>query len=257
MSARIFLIRHGETDWSLGGKHTSYSDIPLSKAGEKQVEDTRNLVIGEGKLIDPRTISRIYVSAKQRTRRTVEILGLGVHNHQHFYDRATQSTQTTAIAPTKGQVAEATIQVTPWLQEWDYGEYEGMTISDVHRVRNQQGLDKDRQWSIWEDGCPGGESPQQVSDRLDNLIHEIRSVIESTAASWPGGQVVAHAAEEPRDVVCIGHGHILAGLALRWAGQPLRNGMRLLMEPGGVAVLGFEHDDLKQPAILLGRRLLR
>ena len=63
--------------------------------------------------------------------------------------------------------------------------------------------------------------------------------MESTAASWPGGQVVAHAAGEPRDVVCIGHGHILAAMALRWVDEPLENGVRLLMEPAGVAVLGY------------------
>ena len=78
--------------------------------------------------------------------------------------------------------------------------------------------------------------------------------MESTAAAWPGGKVVAHVAQEPRDVVLVAHGHILAALALRWAGQPLSSGMRLLIEPGGVVVLGFEHDDLKEPAILLGRR---
>lgn len=78
-----------------------------------------------------------------------------------------------------------------------------------------------------------------MSNRVDELIHEIRTVMESTAASWPGGQVVAHAAGEPRDVVCIGHGHILAAMALRWVDEPLENGVRLLMEPAGVAVLGY------------------
>lgn len=63
--------------------------------------------------------------------------------------------------------------------------------------------------------------------------------MESTAASWPGGKVVAHVAPEPRDVVCIGHGHSLAALAMRWAGQPLKNGTRLLIEPAGVAILGY------------------
>lgn len=63
--------------------------------------------------------------------------------------------------------------------------------------------------------------------------------MEGTAASWPGGQVVAHAAGEPRDIVCIGHGHILAAMALRWIGQPLRHAARLLIEPAGVAVLGY------------------
>lgn len=82
-------------------------------------------------------------------------------------------------------------------------------------------------------------TPEQVSDRLDLLISEIREAIGGTAASWPGGQLVAHATGLPRDIVCIGHGHILAALAMRWAGQPVRNGMRLLMEPSSVAILGY------------------
>lgn len=61
MSARVILIRHGETDWSLGGKHTSMTDITLSKSGEKQIEETRDFFVGEGKLIDPRNVSRMYV----------------------------------------------------------------------------------------------------------------------------------------------------------------------------------------------------
>lgn len=81
-------------------------------------------------------------------------------------------------------------------------------------------------------------SPEEVSNRVDELIREIRGFLESTAASWPGGQVIAHAAGEPRDVVCIGHGHILSALALRWVGAPLNMGFRLLIEPAGVAVLG-------------------
>lgn len=59
MSARVFLIRHGETDWSLGGKHTSKTEVPLSKTGEAQVKDTREIMVGEGKLLDPRRVSRM------------------------------------------------------------------------------------------------------------------------------------------------------------------------------------------------------
>lgn len=61
MSARIFLVRHGETEWSRGGKHTSTSEVPLSKEGEKQVERAREAFVGEGKLINPFDICRMYV----------------------------------------------------------------------------------------------------------------------------------------------------------------------------------------------------
>ena len=82
-------------------------------------------------------------------------------------------------------------------------------------------------------------SPQQVSTRIDALIAEIKEKVMNTAASWPGGSIVAHATGEARDIVCIGHGHILSAMALRWTGQSLANGLRLLLEPSSVAVLGY------------------
>lgn len=126
-------------------------------------------------------------------------------------------------------------------------------------------------------------SPQQVSDRLDELIAEIKSVIEGNSASWPGGQIISHRSQHAQDIVCVAHGHILAAMAIRWVGLPLDTGMmRLIFEPGGVAVLGyvfflcfrevvaefwrvwlmstcllrirFEHDNINQPAIVVGRK---
>ncbi|KAF4212680.1 hypothetical protein CNMCM6805_004446 [Aspergillus fumigatiaffinis] len=254
MSSRVFLIRHGETEGTWGMQHISTTDHKLSTAGEKQVELTREQYVGGGKLIDPKRVSRIYITPRRRDRQTCEILRLGVHQHQHFYDRTTKQTTTTAIPPVTGEIAEATIQITPSLGEWDYGEYEGLTTDQIRERRRQGGLDKEGPWSIWETGCPGGENPQQVSDRLDELILEMREVLKSTTASWPGGRMVPHVNEEPRDIVCIGSGQSLAALAMRWAGLPLKCGVRLLFETAGVAVLGFEDEDLNQQAIILGRR---
>lgn len=56
---------------------------------------------------------------------------------------------------------------------------------------------------------------------------------------WPGGRQIAHATRSARDIVCVGHGHILAALALRWADKPLDHDIRLLMEPSSVAVLSY------------------
>lgn len=58
-SSRVFLIRHGETSWTLGGKHMSSTDIPLSKEGEVQVDLTRQGFIGEDKLIKPENVSQM------------------------------------------------------------------------------------------------------------------------------------------------------------------------------------------------------
>jgi broad specificity phosphatase PhoE len=57
ITSRVFLIRHGETEWSKGGKHTARTDVPLSEAGEKQVLEAREAFIGQGKLIDPADVS--------------------------------------------------------------------------------------------------------------------------------------------------------------------------------------------------------
>ncbi|KAJ5833076.1 hypothetical protein N7474_001387 [Penicillium riverlandense] len=252
-SARVFLIRHGETDWTVGGKHTSATDVPLSKAGERDAETLKELVVGEGKLIDPKTVAKIYCSPRSSARRTVEILGLGVHNHQDFFNRETQSTSSTQL---KDKSLDPNIQLTPWLKEWDYGEYEGKTLLDIHSLRTKQGMSEERApWNIWTDGCPGGESPNRIAERVDELIAEIKSMIAGESASWPSGQLAGGRSRLAQDIVCVAHGHVLSALALRWVGAPVSQGvMRLIFEPGGVAVLGFEEDNLDQPAIVLGRR---
>lgn len=79
-----------------------------------------------------------------------------MHYHQHYNKRAEDKTETVTMPQSTGTMAESSIQVTPWLEEWDYGEYEGLTLGDVKRQREEQGLPGD-EWNIWRDGCPGGE----------------------------------------------------------------------------------------------------
>lgn len=61
MTSRIFLVRHGETEWSRSGLHTSTTDVPLSPEGEKQVEMAHEAFVGEGKLINPYDVCQMYV----------------------------------------------------------------------------------------------------------------------------------------------------------------------------------------------------
>ncbi|KAJ5495709.1 hypothetical protein N7539_000825 [Penicillium diatomitis] len=251
-SARVFLVRHGDTDWISGGKFASRTDIPLSKMGEKDIEFTRDRVVAEDEMIDPTGIAKIYCSPRINARRTVEILGIGVHHHQHFQNEETgQKWRSESVI--KGETADPYIHITKSLEEWDFGYYEGMTLQAINEKRMKDY--GSGTWDIWTDGCPGGESPQQVTERLDKLIREIKQVISSNSASWPGGQLIAHRSQHAQDVVCVAHGHILAALAIRWVGLPLDTGMmRLIFEPGGVGILGFEHDNINQPAILVGRK---
>jgi broad specificity phosphatase PhoE len=98
-SPRLFLIRHGNTDWSDSGKHTGRTDIPLNAGGEQHARLLGARLKGE-------KFSRIFVSPLIRVRRTCQLAG--------FADHA---------------------EVTPDLTEWNYGSYEGRLTIDVHRER--------------------------------------------------------------------------------------------------------------------------
>jgi probable phosphoglycerate mutase len=96
---RLFLLRHGNTDWSDSRKHTGRTDIPLNASGERHARLLGARLKGE-------TFARIFVSPLIRVRRTCELAGFA-------------------------QDAE----VDPDLTEWDYGDYEGLLTADVHRTR--------------------------------------------------------------------------------------------------------------------------
>lgn len=89
-------------------------------------------------------------------------------------------------------------------------------------------------------------SPEQVTDRLDRLIKEIRKRYHAPVIGQPKGQM------PPGDVLIVAHGHILRAFAMRWAGNTLQDGPTFLLEAGGVGTLSYEHHNLDEPAILLG-----
>ena len=88
------------------------------------------------------------------------------------------------------------MQITEDIREWEYGRYEGLLTAEIQKIRREKGLDLDSKWDIWRDGCEEGESPQQLADRLDNLIKEIRKI-----------QSPCMHGERPVDVVIVAHGH--------------------------------------------------
>ncbi|MEV7328199.1 histidine phosphatase family protein [Micromonospora sp. NPDC093244] len=102
------------------------------------------------------------------------------------------------------------------LSEWNYGEYEGRTTVDIHE--NQP------HWNIWTDGCPGGESPAQVGERLDRVLARITPLLDRGT------------------VALVGHAHSLRVLGARWIGLPPSAGARLRLDTATVSVLGHEHD---------------
>lgn len=105
-------------------------------------------------------------------------------------------------------------QLREGLVEFDYGEYEGITTDEIRR--------RDPNWSLWRDGCPGGETPADVGRRVDGVIDEV------LRASG--------------DVALVAHGHVLRVLAARWLEQPAALGAHLRLDTATISVLGFERD---------------
>lgn len=190
MSApRIYLLRHGETEWSRLGRHTGRSEIPLTPAGETQAR------AAGGRLRDV-VFDWILVSPRVRARRTAELAGLA--------DRA---------------VAAA---IEPALQEWDYGDYEGLKRVEI--------LEKNPQWNIYRDGCPGGETPAAITARADSLAERLRA---------RGGKIAL-----------VSHGHFLRVFGARWVGWPIEACAGLGLDTATLGVLGCEHDDVSRPLIM-------
>ena len=106
-------------------------------------------------------------------------------------------------------------QVRPDLEEWDYGRYEGLTSQQIQELQPN--------WSLWRDGCPGGEKAEDVGSRADRVIAEVRLV--------------------DGDVLIFAHGHVLRVLASRWLGEPPEGGRHYALQTATLSVLGYEHRD--------------
>ncbi|MEP6666970.1 MAG: histidine phosphatase family protein [Nocardioidaceae bacterium] len=171
----VWLIRHGETEWSRSGRHTSTTDLPLTPEGEKAARSLRPL-------ISRTTFDLMLCSPRRRARDTSDLAGV------------------------------TDIHIEDDLVEWDYGDYEGRTRADIHEERPD--------WSIWTDGAPSGEAPDQVSARVDRVIAKCRAA---------NGRVLLFA-----------HGHVLRSLAARWIEQPITVGAHLPLDTAKLSVLSYD-----------------
>lgn len=156
------------------------------------------------------------------------MLDLGCRDRFPWHDADSPS------SPPSIRTTDARIEVTPAIREWDYGDYEGKTSPQIRRERESRGLGAD--WDIWRDGCEGGESPEDVTARLDALIQEIRTKWHKgrfgKEAGWKGKDGTG-----PNDVLIVAHGHILRSFAARWVGRRLEDNPSLILEAGGVGTL--------------------
>jgi len=170
---RVYLVRHGETEWSLSGQHTGVTDIPLTENG-------RTLARRLGPILAEPSFRLVLTSPLRRARETCDLAGLG---------------------------ARAALE--PDLKEWDYGEYEGLTTQQIQA--------REPDWTLFRDGCPGGESPGQVGARVDRVIARVRAVAG--------------------DAALFAHGHVLRVLVARWIGIPPEGGQHFSLDTATLSLL--------------------
>jgi probable phosphoglycerate mutase len=170
---RVFLVRHGETEWSLHRKHTGLTDIPLTDNGRSDARKLRPVLARE-------KFDLVLVSPLKRARETCDLAGFG------------------SIA-----------SVDENLREWNYGDYEGLTTQQI-RVTSPN-------WQLFDDGCPGGETPADVGGRVDRVIER--------------------ACETDGNIALFAHGHVLRVLAARWIGLPVAAGAFFELDTTTLSVL--------------------
>jgi probable phosphoglycerate mutase len=139
------------------------------------------------------TFAKVFTSPLKRAVRTCELAGFG--------DRS---------------------EIDPDLAEWNYGEYEGIRTVEIRKRRPN--------WRLFRDGCPGGESTDEIGARADRVVARVRSINEN--------------------VLLFSSGHFLRVLAARWLGLDAAGGGSFVLETASLSILGYEHH-LSEPAIRL------
>jgi broad specificity phosphatase PhoE len=130
--------------------------------------------------------AKVFTSPLQRAHRTCQLAGFG-----------------------------AVAEIDPDLVEWDYGQYEGRRGAEIRAERPD--------WNLFRDGCPGGESPEQVSARADRVVSRVRAI--------------------QGNVLLFTSGHFMRVLASRWLGlEPNANSRYFMLSTASLSALGYEND---------------
>jgi probable phosphoglycerate mutase len=208
---RIFLLRHGQTAWSVSGQHTGRTEVPLTAEGEKQAvaagerlrEDFREVFgkEGMGKL-------SVFTSPLARAKQTAELAGFGDY------------------------------QVLDGIAEWDYGRAEGRTRETLSEAVG-------RPWNLWADGpqmlpssLDGGRDETLPSGQIvhvhngygesaDDVYRRVGSVIDALMPRISVGE----------DVLLVAHAHVLRILTSYWVGAPAQFAKQLKLDTGHFAML--------------------
>lgn len=170
----LWLVRHGETEWSRSGRHTSVTDLPLTEEGERVAGGLPQALSGTD-------FDLVLTSPRLRARRTADLAGFG-------------------DAEMDGD-----------LVEWAYGDYEGISTPEIRETVPG--------WTVWTHETPGGETAEQVTERLDRVVDRARALTRT---------------------LVFGHGHALRALAARWLEQPVALGQYLYLDTATTCVLGTD-----------------
>lgn len=144
---------------------------------------------------------------------------------------------------TRQNLLKSKATVSPELSEWNYGDYEGLNTKEIRELREKRGLNG-KDWDHFRDGCEGGESPEQVVERLDSIIERIREIHKPNMHG-----------ENACDVLLVAHGHNLRSFVRRWLNYPIDFPLSAMLEPGGIGILSYQHHNINEPAFLLGMAL--
>jgi probable phosphoglycerate mutase len=183
----LYLVRHGETAWSLSGQHTGLTDLPLTPNGEQQARRLRHRLAAT-------PFAKVFSSPLQRAVRTCELAGYA-----------------------------SAMETDPDLVEWNYGDYEGKTRPQILAQRPD--------WIIFRDGCPNGESPNDIATRIGRALARIREV--------------------DGNVLVFSSGHFLRVLMARWLGLEVSGGGYFKLGTATLSILGYDHNNRAEPLIRL------
>jgi len=272
---RVYLIRHGETEWSLNGKHTGVTDIDLTPNGEQVMRSLGPRLVGKGLLLDPRHLAVILLSPRKRAQKTFELLFEPLMEQEEEKEAEGEICNDNSKNTTNGDnnISPRTHSVPSYLhplhpqsplhpeisndiQEWDYGDFEGRKSKDI---RKDPGFEN---WNMWVDGCPNGESPEAIAARADRVVQRVRNIHRRALLSRE--EMLKHEGySDPSkapskylcdrgvgDVLLVSHGHFLRVFLARWIGLPASAGVGWVLDAGGVSVGGYEHGRIQEPAIL-------
>lgn len=156
---RVYLIRHGETEWSLNGRHTGTTDIPLTARGEQVMRDLGPLIVGKGKLLDPRHLSLILISPRSRAQNTFQLLfepllqekdeevvvceecaqkktESGCDAADNHDEECAHRHLPSSLHPMNPLSHLHPVETCDDVQEWKYGDFEGRKSKDIRKGIN-------------------------------------------------------------------------------------------------------------------------